>query len=197
MIENIENNIFEGIPQSLFKDYIFSKEKIKYGSFGDSNYEKEKIQPSNPNIMIEKVKLLQNSLSSILEQISFFIRINKNGFNELCLLCNKKSLDYHILFKLILDLIDQILIKLEDKEDETEIINFNNIINYIHNEYPSLYDKQYLNAIEVKIKAEKIINYINIIKNSINKPGMILTHIAEYTLLTYITKLNDEIQKFN
>ena len=57
MIENIENNIIEGIPQSLFKDYIFSKEKIKYGSFGDSNYEKEKIQPSNPNIMIEKVKL--------------------------------------------------------------------------------------------------------------------------------------------
>ncbi len=197
MIENIENNIFEGIPQSLFKDYIFSKEKIKYGSFGDSNYEKEKIQPSNPNIMIEKVKLLQNSLSSILEQISFFIRINKNGFNELCLLCNKKSLDYHILFKLILDLIEQILIKLEHKEDETEIINFNNIINYIQNEYPSLYDKQYLNAIEVKIKAEKIINYINIIKNSINKPGMILTHIAEYTLSTYITKLNDQIQKFN
>ena len=182
MIENIENNNFEGIPQSLFKDYIFSKEKI---------------QPSNPNIMIEKVKLLQNSISSILEQISFFIRINKNGFNELCLLNNKKSLDYHILFKLVLDLIDQILIKIEEKEDEIEIINFSDLIIFIQNEYPRVYDKQYLNAIEVKIKAEKIINFIHIIKNCVNKPGMILTHIAEYSLTTYIKKLEDQIQKFN
>ena len=197
MIENIENNNFEGIPQSLFKDYIFSKEKIKYGSFGDANYEKEKIQPSNPNIMIEKVKLLQNSISSILEQISFFIRINKNGFNELCLLNNKKSLDYHILFKLVLDLIEQILIKIEEKEDEIEIINFSDLIIFIQNEYPRVYDKQYLNAIEVKIKAEKIINFIHIIKNCVNKPGMILTHIAEYSLTTYIKKLEDQIQKFN
>ena len=189
MIENIENNNFEGIPQSLFKDYIFSKEKIKYGSFGDANYEKEKIQPSNPNIMIEKLEILKNSLSSILEQISFFIRINKNGFNELCLLNNKKSLDYHILFKLVLDLIDQILIKIEEKDDEIEIINFNDLIIFIQNEYPRVYDKQYLNAIEVKIKAEKIINFIHIIKNSVNKPGMILTHIAEYSLTTYIKKL--------
>ena len=37
-------------------------------------------------------------------------------------------------------------------------------------------DKQYLNALEVKIKAEKILNFINIIKNSLNKHGMILTH---------------------
>ena len=193
-----ENNYLEGIPKTLLKDYDFSKQTIKYGPFGDENYEKDKIQPLNPNIMLEKVNLLHKSLSNILEHISFFIRINKNGFNELCIINNKKSLDYHILFKLVINLIEQILDKIDiNRINKTDALNFEKILNIIENEYPKYYNLQYSTSIEIKPKADKIINFIQIVKNHNKEPGMIVTHIAEYALSTYIKNLEDQIRKFN
>ena len=193
-----ENNYLEGIPKTLLKDYDFSKQAIKYGPFGDENYEKDKIQPLNPNIMLEKVNLLHKSLSNILEHISFFIRINKNGFNELCIINNKKSLDYHILFKLVINLIEQILDKIDiNRINKTEALNFEKILNIIENEYPKYYNLQYSTSIEIKPKADKIINFIQIVKNHNKEPGMIVTHVSEYASSTYIKNLEYQIRKFN
>ena len=165
---------------NLIKNYNFNNVNIKYSSFNIPNYEKSIIQPSNPESMINIMNAVKNSFMKIYDEMMNIILTDKHEFSNLCLNIKNKSLDYILYLKITLNEINLILNKIDPKSNNhIEEMSLNNLINDVKKDYSKYYNIQYPNEDSLK-KIKETLSYLieqfEEIKNSNNKPGMILTH---------------------
>ena len=189
-----ENNI----SKKLLDKYNFISENIKYSSFDISNYENKIIEPSNPNKMIEILNTLQISFSKIFEDMKNIISSDKHEFTNLLLELNKFSLEYYLYLKITLNEINLILNKI-NSEIKIEEITLEKLIKEIKKDFSKIYEIQFSKEellTKTKLNIIKLIENFKEIKNSNNKPGIILIHTSNYIIET-LKEIQEKINQFN
>ena len=186
---------------NLIKNYNFNNVNIKYSSFNIPNYEKSIIQPSNPESMINIMNAVKNSFMKIYDEMMNIILTDKHEFSNLCLNIKNKSLDYILYLKITLNEINLILNKIDPKSNNhIEEMSLNNLINDVKKDYSKYYNIQYPNEDSLK-KIKETLSYLieqfEEIKNSNNKPGMILTHSGNIIVKNFLNQIEEQINKFN
>lgn len=187
------------IPKLLLEKYnVYKEDDLKYSSLKIKDFENEYIKKENS--MIDSLTSLKKSLELILEKISEIILNNKNTFNDTCSENEIKSLDYIMFLKITLYFISQIISKLENKEIEAE--TFKSIFDKLSPQFSKIIEVQYpqnnpslLSNIENYVK--EVLDYSTKIKDSTNKPGIILTTLVKYLELKLVKNTFDSIDKFN
>ena len=186
------------IPPVLLEKYnIYKDDKIKYSCLNIDNLESEYLDKENS--MVNSLNSFKQSLEKIFEKISEFVLNNKNTFNDTCLENEIKSLDYLVILQSIICLVNVIIVKLENKESENE--TFQSICDKIFPKYPKVVEIQYpkdnptlISNLENYVKS--IVEHSTGIKNSSNKPGIILTILMCCLNIKIIPKVMDSIKKF-
>ena len=192
----MENN---QIPKILLEKYnIYKEDDLKYSCLKIKDFENEYINKENS--MINSLNSLKQSLEQILEKISEIILNNKNIFNDTCLENDIKSFDYLIFLKTTIYLITQIISKLENKEVETE--TFKSLCDKFNPKFSKIFEAQYPKSDPLKISnlenfVKDVLDYCTKIKESTNKPGIMVTTLTKYIELKLIPKVFNSIDKFN
>ena len=182
----------------LIKNYNLNNVNIKYSSYNIPNYEKT---ISNPESMISIMNALKNSFMKIYDEMMNIIITDKHDFSNLCLNIKRKSLDYILYLKISLNEINLILNKIDSKSNNyIEQISLNALIDELKKNYSKYYNIQYPNEDSLKQIKETIsylIEQFEEIKNSNNKPGLILTHSGNIILKNFLNQIEEQIKKFN
>ena len=186
-------------PKILLEKYnVYKEDDLKYSCLKIKDFENEYIKKENS--MVDSLTSLKKSIELILEKLTDIILNNKNLFNDTCLENEIKSIDYIIILKTTIFFINQIISKLENKEAETE--TFKSICEKLNPQFSKIFEAQYpqndpslLTNIENFVK--EILDYSQKIKDSTNKPGIILTTLVKYIELTLIKNAFNSIEKFN
>ena len=186
-------------PKILLEKYnVYKEDDLKYSCLKIKDFENEYIKKENS--MVDSLTSLKKSIELILEKLTDIILNNKNLFNDTCLENEIKSIDYIIILKTTIFFITQIISKLENKEAETE--TFKSICEKLNPQFSKIFEAQYpqndpslLTNIENFVK--EILDYSQKIKDSTNKPGIILTTLVKYIELNLIKNAFNSIDKFN
>lgn len=187
-----------GIPKILLEKYnIYKDENLKYSCLKIENFENQYLDKENS--LLDSLSSFKQSLEKIFEIFSEFVSNNTNTFNDTCLENEIKSLDYLIILKTTIYLVSTIISKLENKEIETE--TFQSIYDSISQKFQNVFDVQYPKnnpslIINLENWSKKILNFATEIKNSTNKPGMVLTSLISLANIKMIPNINNEIEKF-
>jgi acetyl esterase/lipase len=187
------------IPKYLLEKYnIYKEDNLKFAPFKIDNFEKEYIDKDNS--MAEALNAMKQSLEKIYEQLSEIIVNNKNTFNDICSENGIKSLDYLLITKTSIYFLSQIISKLEKKELENE--TFESICSKIFPNFQKISDIQYPKGDNTSDMAnvEKFVNsileFVTVIKNATNSPGMMLTILVRYLDIKLIPVVNSSLEKF-
>ena len=181
------------IPKILLKKYnVYKEDDLKYSCLKIKDFENEYIKKENS--MLDSLTSLKKSLVFILEKVSDIIlnNKNKNTFNDTCLENGIKSLDYIIILKITVYFITQVISKIENKEIENE--TFQSIYDKLNPQFSKILETQYPKSDPLQLQnienyVKEVLDYITKIKDSINKPGIILTTLVKYLDLKLIKML--------
>ena len=187
------------IPKNLLEKYnVYKEDDLKYSCLKIKDFENEYINKENS--MLDSLTSLKKTLELILEKLADIILNNKNTFNDACLENGVKSLDYLILLKINIYFITQIISKLENKEIEIE--TFNSICDKLKPQYSKLFEAQYppndpSQVTNIENYVKEVLDYITKIKDSTNKPGIMLTTFVKFKDLDLNKNVFNSIDKFN
>ena len=187
------------IPKILLEKYnVYKEDDLKYSCLKIKDFENEYIKKDNS--MIDSLTSLKKSIEAIFEKVSEIILNNKNNFNDLCKENEIKSLDYIIILKTTIYFINQIISKLESKEIEIE--TFKSICEKLNPQFSKLFEVQYPQSDSTQLAnienfVKEVLDYLTKIKESPNKPGIILTTLVKYIELNLIKNAFNSIDKFN
>lgn len=185
------------IPKKLVEKYnLFKDDNLKYSFLEINNFENE---VNKENSMLNSTKEFAKSLENIYSKIYDYISTNKNTFNNTCLENDVKSLDYLFLVRSTIYLTRMVISKLENTELKKE--TFQTIYDELYEKFPKIFIVQYPKNEPSLIKdLETTINLTieraEDIRNSSNKPGIMITSSMVYYNLKYIVDLNNSLQKF-
>ena len=186
----------ELIPKHLTSDYIIHNETIKYGTFDDEEFEKDiKNEDITENILINNIKTLESNLDKLKDEFIDLIKTNKLTFNEYLKKFDMKGLEYLIVYKGTKSILKEIRIKLGDSEKEEEV-NFDEYIKeYRTGQFKEFFGDQFLeNSPEYNELKAKLIDYINKIKNSKEKVGLIHLNLMVKYINIYTKKIIKQIE---
>ena len=185
------------IPKKLVEKYnLFKDDNLKYSFLEINNFENE---VNKENSMLNSTKEFAKSLENVYSKIYDYISTNKNTFNNTCLENGVKSLDYLFLVRSTIYLNRMVISKLENTELKKE--TFQTIYDELYEKFPKIFTTQYPKNEPSLIKdLETTINLTieraEDIRNSSNKPGIMITSSMVYYNLKYIVDLNNSLQKF-
>ena len=186
----------ELIPKHLTSDYIIHNETIKYGTFDDEEFEKDIMNEDiTENILINNIKQLESTIDKLKDEFIDLIKTNKLTFNEYLKKFDMKGLEYLIVYKGTKSMLKEIRIKLGDPEKEEEV-NFDDFIKeYRTGELKELLEDQLMdNSSEYNELKAKLIDYINKIKNSKEKVGLIHLNLMVKYINIYTNKIIKKIE---
>lgn len=187
------------IPKILLEKYnVYKEDNLKYSCLKINNFEEEYL--SKENSLNDALNKYKESLEKIYETISDFVLNNKNTFNDTCQENTVKSIDYLIILKSTLYFINTIISKLENKEIENE--TFQSICEKLGANLTKIFESQYPKndpslVANIEDFVKLLLKYSTDIKNSQNKPGMVLTTLIAYMNIKLIPEINNSIKKFS
>ena len=190
------------IPKKLLSNYIIHNETMKFATFHDEEFEKNITDENiNEQILISNIDKLNTSMNTFINKFSNLIK--ENDINEYIMKLDMKPLKFLIVSKQLLMMYRELKIKLgEKKENEIIEINeeycFDNIIKeYKNDEYKIIFEKNFPYGSndydELKKTIEINFSYIDKIKNSKEKIGLIHLNLMVRYLNIYTYKIINEI----
>lgn len=192
----------DSIPKKLLSDYIIHNETMKYATFHDKEFEKYLI---DENITEEKlvgnIEELNSTMDTFINKFSDLVKENKLGINQYMLKFNMKSLEFIIISRQFQLMLKELKKKLGEEQKQIEIneeYDFDNFIkDYKNDEYKIIFEMQFpedsKEYTELKQKIENIFGYIEKIKNSKEKIGLIHLNLMVIYMNIYTKKIIDEI----
>ena len=191
----------ELIPETLRDNYIIHNETMKYSTFDDEEFEKN-ITDENitEQILIDNINKLENTINLFIEHFFNLIKDNKLGINEYLKKFDMKTLEYIIVAKAFNLLLKELKIKLNDENTKQDNIgyNFDSFIkDYKEGEFTKFFIIQFPEPSEeyseLKKKIETIFNYIERVRNSKAKIGLIHLNLMIRYINIFSNKIINEI----
>ena len=191
----------ELIPKTLRDNYIIHNETMKYSTFDDEEFEKN-ITDENitEQILIDNINKLENTINLFIEHFFNLIKDNKLGINEYLKKFDMKTLEYIIVAKAFNLLLKELKIKLNDENTKQDNIgyNFDSFIkDYKEGEFTKFFIIQFPEPSEeyseLKKKIETIFNYIERVRNSKAKIGLIHLNLMIRYINIFSNKIINEI----
>jgi hypothetical protein len=192
----------ELIPQALKDNYIIHNETMKYSTFDDEEFEKN-ITDENitEQILIDNINQLENTIDLFVEHFFKLIKEDRIGINKYLHKYDMKTLEYIIVSKAFKLLLKELKIKLNDKNSVKEantIYNFETFIKeFKEGEFTKFFIIQFPEPSEeyseLKKKIETIFNYIERIRSSKAKIGLIHLNLMIRYINIFTNKIINEI----
>ena len=181
------------------EEYTLSKEDFKFPSFYNKTLaEIFKTQKMSKEILLQEISNLINNIQQIIDLLSNMIKNNLNNFAKICLHYNLNIYDYIIIFQLIQKLINSIDQKLQNKNEISENLTFENFFqneNYVKiiKTQHKITDKNYE---EIKLIINQYNNDINDINESNHECGIpFMCYVFKY-YGTLIIKAKNKMEEY-
>ena len=194
----------DSIPKELVSNYIIHNETMKYATFDDEEFEKN-ITDENitEQTLIDNLNKLEATIDTLIDKFSFLIKTNKLGINEYLTKFDMATLEYIIIPKCFKLIIKELRIKLNtNTQEKNDELNLEKILSeYKNGEYKTNFQKQFTENSEkyneLKKRIEDIFSYVEKIRNSKEKIGLIHLNLMIRYINIYTTKIINQLNVIN
>ena len=194
----------DSIPKELVSNYIIHNETMKYATFDDEEFEKN-ITDENitEQTLIDNLNKLEATIDTLIDKFSFLIKTNKLGINEYLTKFDMATLEYIIIPKCFKLIIKELRIKLNtNTQEKNDELNLEKILSeYKNGEYKTNFEKQFTENSEkyneLKKRIEDIFSYVEKIRNSKEKIGLIHLNLMIRYINIYTTKIINQLNVIN
>jgi len=194
----------DSIPKELVSNYIIHNETMKYATFDDEEFEKN-ITDENitEQTLIDNLNKLEATIDTLIDKFSFLIKTNKLGINEYLTKFDMATLEYIIIPKCFKLIIKELRIKLNtNTQEKNDELNLEKILSeYKNGEYKTNFQKQFTENSEkyneLKKRIEDIFSYVEKIRNSKEKIGLIHLNLMIRYINIYTNKIINQLNVIN
>ena len=194
----------DSIPKELVSNYIIHNETMKYATFDDEEFEKN-ITDENitEQTLIDNLNKLEATIDTLIDKFSFLIKTNKLGINEYLTKFDMATLEYIIIPKCFKLIIKELRIKLNtNTQEKNDELNLEKILSeYKNGEYKTNFEKQFTENSEkyneLKKRIEDIFSYVEKIRNSKEKIGLIHLNLMIRYINIYTNKIINQLNVIN
>ena len=194
----------DSIPKELVSNYIIHNETMKYATFDDEEFEKN-ITDENitEQTLIDNLNKLEATIDTLIDKFSFLIKTNKLGINEYLTKFDMATLEYIIIPKCFKLIIKELRIKLNtNTQEKNDELNLEKILSeYKNGEYKTNFQKQFTENSEkyneLKKRIEDIFSYVEKIRNSKEKIGLIHLNLMIRFINIYTNKIINQLNVIN
>ena len=182
------------------EEFTLSNEDFKFPSFYDKSLVKIfKTQKMSKEFLLQDLSNSQNIIQSMIDLLSSMITNNTNNFFKITLHYKLNIYDYIVLFRLIKELIISIDKKFQNKEDNLQILTFENFFQNEH--FSKIIQTQHKatdkNYEEIKSIISQYKNDINNILKTNHECGIVfMCYIIKY-FATLLTKAKNKMEEYN
>ena len=194
----------DSITKELVSNYIIHNETMKYATFDDEEFEKN-ITDENitEQTLIDNLNKLEATIDTLIDKFSFLIKTNKLGINEYLTKFDMATLEYIIIPKCFKLIIKELRIKLNtNTQEKNDELNLEKILSeYKNGEYKTNFQKQFTENSEkyneLKKRIEDIFSYVEKIRNSKEKIGLIHLNLMIRYINIYTNKIINQLNVIN
>ena len=182
------------------EEFTLSNEDFKFPSFYDKSLVKIfKTQKMSKEFLLQDLSNSQNIIQSMIDLLSSMITNNTNNFFKISLHYKLNIYDYIVLFRLIKELIISIDKKIQNKEDNLQILTFENFFQNEH--FSKIIQTQHKatdkNYEEIKSIISQYKNDINNILKTNHECGIVfMCYVIKY-FATLLTKAKNKMEEYN